>query len=246
MERSVFETQEKIESVHWWYVGRRKLFCSVIDKIGLKEDDFITELGLGCGGTIAALKEKNFLNLSGVDISDRAVEFCHKRGLTRVVKGNIERTGFKGQSQNLVIATDVLEHVDDDTAALEEINRILIKDGYALITVPAFMCLWSYQDEVYHHKRRYIIKDIIKKSKIAGFKIEKSFYFNFILFFPIFCLRNLFKFLKVRNENENLYTPGLINLFFKWIFELDIFISSRVSIPFGVSCFILLKKDGNP
>lgn len=245
MEQSVFETQEKIEAVHWWYVGRRKLFCNIIEKLDFKKDDFITELGLGCGGTIAALREKNFLNLSGVDISSRAVEFCHGRGLTKVVKGSIERTAFEAKSQNLVIATDVLEHVDDDTAALREINRILTKDGYALITVPAFMCLWSYQDEVYHHKRRYILADIRRKSKNAGFKIERSFYFNFILFFPIFFLRNLFKLFKFRNNNENLYTPGLINLFFRLIFDLDIFISSKISIPFGVSCFVLLKKVDN-
>ena len=75
---------------------------------------------------------------------------------------------FADRSFELVLATDVLEHVDDDYAAAREIMRVLVPGGTALVTVPAFQMLWGLQDRLAFHKRRYRQKQFVNVLGAAG------------------------------------------------------------------------------
>ena len=98
-------------------------------------------------------------------------------------------TGFREKSFDLIIASDVLEHIEDDYSAVKEWNRILKPNGYVICFVPAFRFLWSKHDEDNKHYRRYTIFDLNEVFKSNNFAIIKSSYWNFVLFVPVFCLR---------------------------------------------------------
>jgi hypothetical protein len=132
--------------------------------------------------------------------------------------------------------------LDNDITGLHECYQVLKADGILIVTVPAFKFLWGIQDVVTGHKRRYSRREIIDKLSHEGFKILKSSYFNFFLFFPILLARRTIHFLGLKIESENEINSPLINFFFKMIFSLEPYILKYFSFPFGVSFFCIAKK----
>ena len=73
-----------------------------------------------------------------------------------------------------MVATDIVEHLDDDLAALAEFRRILKPGGHAVITVPAYQFLWSEHDLALMHRRRYVASQIGDLADRAGFRRIRS------------------------------------------------------------------------
>jgi SAM-dependent methyltransferase len=151
---------------------------------------------------------------------------------------------FADETFDLVLATDIIEHVDDDIGALRELNRALKSGGHLLITVPAFPSLWGLQDKVSHHKRRYRMHGLKTKVEAAGLIAERRYYFNFILFAPIFLARQIIRIARLddrlKSENE-VHSPG-INRILLPIFTLDTRLAPILRPPFGVSILMLARK----
>ena len=92
---------------------------------------------------------------------------------------------------SLLLAMDVLEHLDDDSGALREWASRLLPGGVVFITVPAFPVLWSYHDEILGHKRRYTKGSLIQIARQAGLEpIKVSYSFSF-LFLPVLLIRRV-------------------------------------------------------
>ncbi|HEY9610889.1 class I SAM-dependent methyltransferase, partial [Allocoleopsis sp.] len=163
-------------------------------------------------------------------------------GFKDVNLGDIGNLPFPDGTFQLVLATDVIEHIDNDLAALSEIRRVLASEGRAIVTVPAFKMLWGTQDEVSHHKRRYLKKELLEKAKKVGFNCITIFYFNYILFLPILTARTVIKLLKLGVKNENSINNDFLNNLFKAIFKFDVMSAPTLSPPFGVSILALLDK----
>jgi SAM-dependent methyltransferase len=73
---------------------------------------------------------------------------------------------------DLLVAMDVLEHVDDDAGALASWVRHVAAGGHVFVTVPAFPRLWSYHDEVLGHKRRYTAASLRALAVRAGLAVD--------------------------------------------------------------------------
>ncbi|HEX7294914.1 MAG TPA: class I SAM-dependent methyltransferase, partial [Pyrinomonadaceae bacterium] len=160
----------EVEETHWWYVGRRLIIESLVERIcsSIKSSTpRILDVGCGTGANLQMLAKHR--NAEGVDVSQQAVAFCHHRGLDCVKLGAIEQLPYENESFDLVTALDVIEHLDDDVAGLGEIRRVLRPGGYVLVFVPAFMFLWGVQDDVSNHRRRYTLHGLLTALKEAGF-----------------------------------------------------------------------------
>ncbi len=136
----------QVEESHWWHVGRRRILESFVEEIVAGMDlrgrrPRILDVGCGTGANLEMLQK--FGEAEGVDISEDALAFCRERGLPRVRQGAAESLPFEDATFDLVTALDVVEHLDDDTAGLREIRRVLRREGRALLFVPAFMFLWG-------------------------------------------------------------------------------------------------------
>ena len=241
MKKSHYSFESSIEKNFWWFTVRRFFFSREIIKL-IDKNQKILDIGSSSGTNLRMLEEIGYQNYTGIDHSKEAIKLCKKKGFTRIIKGNACNLPFKSNSIDLIIASDVLEHIENDKLALSEIHRVMKKNAYAIITVPAFKFLWSLHDDNSMHKRRYIKKSLKELINCKRFKIIKIFYFNFLLFLPIFLARIIFKFLKLKIKNENKVNNKFLNVVFKIIFKFDVLIAEKMNPPFGVSIFSLIKK----
>jgi len=243
VEESVYEVDARAEQEHWWYVGRRKLFGSIIGDLGVRPGDPILDVGTSAGTNLRMLRDLGFSNFVGLDASAAAIRWCAKKGLGTVRLGDVVAMPFDDDTFSLVLATDIIEHVDDDLRALREVKRVLAPGGPALITVPAFPSLWGLQDEVSHHKRRYLEPELLRRIGDAGLEVERSFHFNYLLFGPIWVARQVFKVFRPSSlKSEAQVNTPLMNRAFSILFDLDIATAPRLAPPFGASILVVARK----
>ncbi len=243
MKQSIYEAETVLEKTHWWFVGRRKLFSKLIRNEEVDKNAKVVDLGSSTGTNLRMLVDEGFSDITGIDSSCHAVEFCEQKNLPTVQLGDICNLPFVDASIDFILATDVLEHLYHDDVAVKEIWRALKPGGIVLITVPMFDFLWGKQDDLSHHKRRYRKSAILNLMVGGKFNIKSDFYFNFFLLPPIYFARVLIKVLKIDSiESENNITGGFSNIVLTMIFSFDVWLSQYIKFPFGVSFLILAEK----
>ena len=126
MQQHTYAIMDEVEGSHWWFVGRRAILESfikqIVEKLGIPHSALRTlDVGCGTGANIEMLSQ--YGEAEGVDVSDDALEFCHRKGL-KVQKGLAETLPYADESFDLTTALDVVEHLDDDTSALLEMARV--------------------------------------------------------------------------------------------------------------------------
>jgi ubiquinone/menaquinone biosynthesis C-methylase UbiE len=99
-----------------------------------------------------------------------------------VREGAAEDLPLPDESFELVALLDTVEHCDDEMAVLQECYRVCAPGGHLLVTVPAFMWLWSHNDVLNDHKRRYTTKELGEKLHQVGFRTARMTYNNFFVF----------------------------------------------------------------
>src|SRR6266850_1390203 len=188
MNISEYGEMYKLESFYWWFVARRRLLESLIEGIS-HEYNRPAILDVGCGTGINFSVLAKYGDTFSSDASEEALSFSKGRGIDGLVRSQVESLPFASSTFNIVTALDVLEHVDDDLKALDELLRITKDGGVLVITVPAYGFLWSEHDEALHHRRRYAASELRNKLTNAGFEVERVTYYITFLFFPILLVR---------------------------------------------------------
>ena len=242
MDAGAYQIEAEIEATHWWFVGRRRLFAAEIGQIGLDRDAAVLDIGTSTGTNLRMLRALGFGNVQGLDLSDDAIRFCAEKGFPAVRKGDVRDMPFAANLFDLVLATDVIEHVDDDAKAVTEIARVLKPGGAALITVPAFRRLWGLQDEVAKHKRRYRKSELLELVAKTGLRIERQYYFNYLLFLPIWLGRRLIGLFRPALKSEAEVNSPFVNRLLSIIFAADTMTAPALRVPFGVSALVLARK----
>lgn len=242
MQESVYAADARLESHHWWYVGRRKLFGKFIGDMALLPDAPILDIGTSSGTNLRMLREMGFSEVTGLDFSEEAIRFCAQNGLGTVRRGDITAMPFADQTFSLVLATDIIEHVDDDVLALTEVARVLQPGRHALITVPAFPALWGFQDDVSLHKRRYRMAPLLERIRAVGLEPRQHFHFNYLLFGPIWSARQIMKVWHHSFRSESEVNSPLVNRVLSTIFNMDVLTAPRLAPPFGVSILVVAQK----
>jgi SAM-dependent methyltransferase len=238
MQQHTYAIMNRVEDNHWWFVGRRAILEEFLNQIvnnpksEIRNPKFL-DVGCGTGANLEMLQK--FGKAEGVDVSDDALEFCRKKGLTA-------HKGLPDESFDVVTALDVVEHLDDDVAGLKEMNRVLKTGGKILIFVPAFMWLWGVQDDVSNHRIRYTKRQIVERLNKAGFEIERATYANLTFFAPILAGRTLMKLTGIKPESENNVNISALNGIFGKIFGAERFWLKNFDFPFGVSIVITAGK----
>lgn len=244
MQQHTYAIMDRVEDSHWWFVGRRAILESflrdIVSKLKRSGDPIrILDVGCGTGANLEMLSQ--FGAAEGVDVSDDALEFCRRKGLS-VQKGLAETLPYEDETFDVTTALDVVEHLDDDIAGLKEMYRVTKTGGYSLIFVPAFMWLWGVQDDISNHRIRYTKQQIVERLEQAGYKVERATYANFTFFAPILGGRTLMKLTGIKPESENNITISALNGFFGKIFSAERYILKNFDFPFGVSIVITAKK----
>ncbi len=231
-----------IQKQHWWFVIKKEIILDAISLYTkLKPNSQILDIGCGSGLMLNALEKIGITN--GMDMSNEAIAFSREIFSGPVKQGSLPKNvPYPENSFELITALDVIEHIDDDTASLVTIKNLLSPSGKAIITVPAYMFLWSKFDEMNEHKRRYTLRELEQKLKNAGLQVENISYFNSLLFPIIFLIRKLNNIIG-RDGISDVDMPGyLVNQTLKRIFGLEKFLLRILKLPFGVSILAIVKK----
>ena len=121
----------------WWTVGRRSLVRSLTRRhVGSRKHLKVLDIGCGTGTNLATLRD--YGTVYGMDVSLRALSYCHDRGIERICRGDAAHLPFQDNSFDVVIGVDVLEHIEDDGGALREIHRVCKPGALLIAVVPAF------------------------------------------------------------------------------------------------------------
>ena len=231
-----------LEKRHWWFLARRDIICFLLRFC--KKDSKILEIGCSGGVLLECLKKEGFNNIFGIDKSPEAIKKCKEKGIENASGKDATNTGFSENSFDIVIASDILEHIENDFEAVGEWNRILRQNGILIMFVPAFKFLWSGHDEKSQHFRRYSksrLKEILKKN---NFKTERMSYWNFFLFFPIAAVRIIKKIILRNFSDDDLNNSNaFLNNFLFNIVRFENYLLRFVNFPLGVSLFVVAKKQ---
>jgi SAM-dependent methyltransferase len=173
---------ERLERDHWWFRGRRAVYLGLLRHLlGAARPQRALDLGAGRGAFAAELRAL-CREVVALDLDSEALAACSAQGRACVVLGDSAQLPFAAHSFDLVCLFDVLEHLEDDEAALREVRRVLRPGGLCFASVPAWPWLFSDNDRLAHHRRRYTRRALARCARSAGLDIVRNTHTNALLF----------------------------------------------------------------
>lgn len=241
MNPAAYETMARTEDQHWWYAGRRRILAEVIERLNPPTTSRILEIGAGTGGNLAMLSR--FGEVSAVEVDDYARARASEKTGIPVQKGHLpDGLPFTGPSFDLVCLFDVLEHIQDDVAALRVLRGLIRPDGQILLTVPAYNWLWSSHDVIVHHYRRYNERMLRQRGEAAGLRVVRLSHFNLWLAPLAVAVRLVDPLLSSRESSPGVSLPAKpINRAFLAVFGSEAALLRRCDLPFGISLLAVLE-----
>lgn len=237
MEKDLYGLYHKEEDSWWWGVGRRTLIANLWKKFGdANGRPSILEIGCGAGGLLKELSEVS--TAYGLDVETEAMKYCRERGLERLCLGDAAALPYRDASFDAVVCVDVLEHLDDDGAALRDIHRVCKPGGRLLATVPAFDFLWSRRDHQLHHKRRYTRRELEERVASANFDVLKISYVNLPVFVPLWLMIKMGQLSPDKPAKKGLdfaLVSKPVNRLLAGVMAVESRLVPHVNLPFGSS-----------
>ena len=133
-------------------------------------------------------------------------------------------------------AFDVIEHIDDDHAALAAIATKLKPGGKFIMTVPAHPWMWTAHDVANHHKRRYSKRALQALIDASPMRLDRVGYFNSLLF-PLAIAERTASKLRGKDDGDVSLPPAPLNSALEAVFAAERYLVGRLPLPPGLSLF---------
>ena len=178
----------RIEDNSFWFRHRNNCIEAIVNKFPPEDKEAIFDIGGGNGYVSMGLAQAGF-NVVLVEPGRVGAANARQRGLNNVICATTDTAKFDASSLPAVGLFDVIEHIEDDSRFLASLRRLVKKGGRLYATVPAYSALWSAEDIMAGHYRRYSLKEIKRVLSAAGFHVEYSTYIFRILPLPTLLMR---------------------------------------------------------
>jgi SAM-dependent methyltransferase len=236
MERVVYQQMAELDERHWWYCARRKIIADLIRReTQLPNDAHILEIGCGTGHNLAMLS--GFGHVDGLELDEEARSLSEKRLGRKIMSSPLpELAEVPDRHYHLIGAFDVIEHIEDDHAALASIARKLRTGAKFILTVPAHQWMWSAHDVVNHHKRRYSKRALKALFESSPLRLERIGYFNSLLF-PLAVAERTASRLRGKDDADVKLPSPPLNAALEKVFACERYLVGRLPLPPGLSLF---------
>ena len=240
---SGLENLYRSERQHFWFLSRREYIVEVFRKY-VKPKESIIEIGAGTGNVARGLMAAGYnpavgeLHLSGL-------RYAKSYGIEACYQFDIYDPPFHDRF-DVVGMFDVLEHLDNATLALTQVRSLLHEDGRLILTVPAHTWLWSREDAIAGHKRRYTRSVIARELEKAGYQVIENRYF-FVLILPLLWLRKFLcpdRGLEVteQEQEKEISLNPVLNQILLGLCRLENRLRTLMPNRFGGSLMVVAKK----
>src|SRR5262245_34544439 len=138
MDSDLYDQLWRVEQEHWWFRARRHIVWSLVDRFAQRGSGQrrVLDIGCGTGGNLYAMADR--YDVTGVEHSPQALEYARRRLGDRVRAGSLpNEIDLPAESFDVVLMTDVLEHIEDDANSAVTALRLLRPGGIVVATVPA-------------------------------------------------------------------------------------------------------------
>jgi len=225
---------------HWWWRSRTEFIVEKIRRLR-PATGWKRILDIGCGDALFFDRLKEFGEVEGVEPYAELVspDNPHRN---RIYVCPFDESFRPGKQYSLVLMLDVLEHLDDPVGALRHALHLLAPDGVVIITVPAFMTLWTNHDVLNHHRTRYTKRGIQKVARQAGFQIHEERYLYHWTFPAKLGVRAMEKLTHPTSQVPKVPAPWANEAMF-WVSRLEQKTLSAVGMPFGSSLMLVGGND---
>jgi SAM-dependent methyltransferase len=249
-----FAKLRPVEDTHFWFVGRNNILGAALGTVTAdgRGPNSVLEIGCGTGNTLRVLRESlPKATLIGMDAFHSGLLHAKHRTNASVVEGRIEHMPFRKRFA-LIGMFDVLEHIEDDVAALVAVHASLETGGSLILTVPANPSLWSRFDEESEHQRRYTESHLRKVLSAAQFRVEYVTHFMSVTYPALWASRHLDQLVSAIGWkrpaiaesaiSRELRVPHIVNALFGRLLRLELpFIRRRYHLPVGTSLLAIAR-----
>lgn len=237
----------QVEDHSFWFRYRNRMLVEMVRRFPPRGPIF--DIGGGNGFVTRGLRQAGFAAVV-VEPGPVGARNAAARGLAPVVCATLDDAGFLPGSLPAVGLFDVLEHLPDDRAVLESLARLVPLGGRLYLTVPAFSWLWSDDDDLAGHHRRYTRRRLRRVVEAAGFAVDTNTYLFSPLPLPILALRVLPTKLGLRRpadaetlKQELKPEAGVVTAVMTRLLDLEAWWLTHVgAMPFGSSCLLVATR----
>jgi SAM-dependent methyltransferase len=226
-----------LETRHWWFRGRRRVLLDslrAVAGITAAGRPRILDYGCGTGGNTGAYAPLG--EVIGIEPDRGAVALAGARGGASFCRASGTQLPFRPAVFDAVVASDVLEHIEDDRSAVAEVVRVLKPGGAFIFSVPAHPWLFSEHDSALLHFRRYTRLALRRLVEEGGLRIWRLSYWNTVLF-PVICLHRLLDRRGAAGQahSDTKPAPWIVNESLASLLTAEASVLRHVSLPWGVS-----------
>jgi len=246
MPRQKFDIMAQLEREHWWFRAKRDLLTRELERAGAG-GPVAVDVGCGTGEVVRCLRALPFELVVGTDLSQYALGLVRKEGDldTPLVASWAEHLPFPSGAAACLTSLDVVEHLDDDVAALREYARAVRPGGVIVIAVPAYMWAWSDHDVVLGHRRRYTRASLLEAAAGAGLVVERCSYYHSWLVPLAFALRRTpLRHLVRREAEEASFVSPAVNRLLVLVAAAERRVGAVAGLPFGLSIMLVARSPG--
>ena len=182
MNTDEYARMHTLETNYWWFAGRRRIVAALLKEAARRRElNDLLDIGCGTGANLPMLCDAA-RRVVAMDFSPLALQFAREEIASEgvsLLRADGHNLPFPDGRFDAVSMLDVLEHLQGDRRALQEVRRVLrapsasAPGGAFVFSVPAYQKLWSAHDEALHHFRRYEFRALEKLLQGEGFAVEK-------------------------------------------------------------------------
>lgn len=240
----------QFEDESFWFSHRNRCITALVKKYAPEGPIF--DVG-GGNGFVSLGLQKDGYDVVLIEPGREGIENAKSRGVRNLVCATLQDAGFPERSIPAIGAFDVVEHIRDDARFVKDIYRSLHSGGYFYLTVPAYPFLWSADDELAGHYRRYDRNRICSLLETSGFEIVYASYFFWFLPLLIFIFRSIpsrlgFVRKSIDSKVQQREHGGSFSTFLKRLIQIFLrgelaSIRKGVIMPFGGSILVCGRKN---